>query len=68
MGGRALAALAGVFSIALPCGLPVGAHARPSERAGDHRDIERKGRRNHTDFDARQQADSTNQSETDDER
>lgn len=46
----------------------VAAYDRHSAIAGDHRDIERKGRRNHTDFDARQQADSTNQSETDDER
>ncbi|MBS6516340.1 MAG: PhoH family protein, partial [Bifidobacterium longum] len=46
----------------------VVAYDRHSAIAGDHRDIERKGRRNHTDFDARQQADSTNQSETDDER
>lgn len=46
----------------------VAAYDRHSAIAGDHRDIERKVRRNHTDFDARQQADSTNQSETDDER
>ena len=46
----------------------VAAYDRHSAIAGDHRDIERKGRRNHTDFDARQQADSTNRSETDDER
>lgn len=46
----------------------VAAYDRHSAIAGDHRDIERKGRRNHTDFDARQQTDSTNQSETDDER
>ena len=46
----------------------VAAYDRHSAIAGDHRDIERKGRRNHTDFDARQQAGSTNQSETDDER
>ena len=52
-----------------PAGRTDRGRLRPSLRhRRDHRDIERKGRRNHTDFDARQQADSTNQSETDDER
>lgn len=46
----------------------VVAYDRHSAIASDRRDIERKGRRSHTDFDTRQQTDSTNQGETGDER